>query len=424
MIVAFIDTNALLHYPPLADVDWCKICNDTEVTIMMCLPVAKELDKHKSNPRLGERAKKRIREIEENINREIRPGVSVRFYDDPLRASDFPDTLSPEVFDDQIVHYAVMYRQKHGGDVAIITEDMGMRLRSRGHGVPAIPPPENQRLPNPQTDEQKEIRALQIELADLKQRRPKLDVKIAPLTVGLTRPKIRDPHEFVVALHEKVITENPRLHASAHMMRPYFEKLELWLAQQKQVAEESARTIKIEATLLNSGRAPANGVDLTITFPAAVVAMFHDRCPSGNRIWDATQPLPPTPGFKLELPPAVKLFPEELSSRYGRPPNLGEITSKSFHVFFDVFPHDEIKQFHPFYVTLGRWEDATGLPIDVRIRTNEPPDLHEFQIPIELTVHEPVRYMGTKPGGASRATAPSILTRAGTRPHQSPLPGG
>src|SRR5688572_6740645 len=101
-VTAFIDTNALLHYPPIKEIDWCEVCSADAVTIVLCLPVIKELDRYKADGRLGERAAKRIREILHHQGRTIRPGVSIHIYNVPLRSSEFPDTLSPDEPDDRI----------------------------------------------------------------------------------------------------------------------------------------------------------------------------------------------------------------------------------------------------------------------------------------------------------------------------------
>src|SRR4051812_46229924 len=112
MLVAFLDTNAHLHYPPLPDVDWCAVCQTEAVILMVCLPVIKELDKYKSDGRLGERAQARIREIGKASGTEIRPGVTLAIYNVPLRREDFPDTLSIDEADDKIVHFAKLYRDR------------------------------------------------------------------------------------------------------------------------------------------------------------------------------------------------------------------------------------------------------------------------------------------------------------------------
>ena len=212
-VTAFIDTNALLHYPPLKDLDWPKICNAEKVILMLCLPVLKELDKYKSDPRLGDRAKKRIREIETHTEAasEARPGVKVAVCNLPLRSSDFPNTLSFEIFDDQIVHYALKHHEQTGDEVAIITEDLGMRVRCRAHAVRPITPPENQRLPNELSEEVRKLKEAERRLADLQNRLPKLVVTLSPSAdepLSLTRPRFVPAAERVRAAKEQLHPDN------------------------------------------------------------------------------------------------------------------------------------------------------------------------------------------------------------------------
>ena len=79
MMTFFVDTNILLHYVPLDQVDWNEVCGTNSVTILIAPIVIEELDKQKrnSNAKISKRAKtvvKRIGEI--GLKRNLSPFVS------------------------------------------------------------------------------------------------------------------------------------------------------------------------------------------------------------------------------------------------------------------------------------------------------------------------------------------------------------
>ena len=102
----FPDTNGLLHYPSLTDVDWLTICDAKRVTLVFCMQVIHELDEKKDDPRLAGRAERVIREIN-RIRKSgdmVRHNVSLAIFNQELRADEFTDSLSPDSGDDRIVH--------------------------------------------------------------------------------------------------------------------------------------------------------------------------------------------------------------------------------------------------------------------------------------------------------------------------------
>ena len=69
----FPDTNALLHYPQIKDVDWTSVAGATRVTLVICLQVVQELDDKKDDPRLRSRAERAIKEIRQLMGRQSVP---------------------------------------------------------------------------------------------------------------------------------------------------------------------------------------------------------------------------------------------------------------------------------------------------------------------------------------------------------------
>src|SRR5437867_2014425 len=49
-VTAFPDSNILLHFKPLAQIDWLAICKARRVRLVVCLQVINELDDKKADP--------------------------------------------------------------------------------------------------------------------------------------------------------------------------------------------------------------------------------------------------------------------------------------------------------------------------------------------------------------------------------------
>lgn len=83
---AFIDTNLLLHYQFLDQVDWPTLLDTQQVVFQIAPVVIRELNKQKDESRLRklrERAASVLRRLDTLADKppesEVRPGVTIRF---------------------------------------------------------------------------------------------------------------------------------------------------------------------------------------------------------------------------------------------------------------------------------------------------------------------------------------------------------
>lgn len=188
----FLDTNSLLHYPLIGDVDWKAVCGCASMRLVLCMQVIHELDEKKDDPKLGDRASRTIKEIKaiRSAGGFVREGVTLEVFNYEIRATDFPASLSLDSKDDRIVHSVKKYLECHAGaQVAVYSEDMGMSLRCEAHGVPVVEPDSKRRLENPQAEHEKKYRLAITELNELnelKNRVPVLEVIACP--VGCVAP--------------------------------------------------------------------------------------------------------------------------------------------------------------------------------------------------------------------------------------------
>ena len=131
-IFAFVDTNILLHFKPLVEIDWCTLLSAKSVTLVLCLPVIQELDHKKYDSRLGDRASRALKEIDEydTAVKPLKPGVHLEIYNEELRHDEFRGSLSPDSPDDRIVHLVKKYKEAHvGRAVCVVAADFGIKKR-------------------------------------------------------------------------------------------------------------------------------------------------------------------------------------------------------------------------------------------------------------------------------------------------------
>ena len=151
-VTVFPDTNVLLHYPPLSQIDWCSLTASEAVKLVICLQVIHELDEKKNDSHLSDRAARAIKEISglSESGLPARADVTLEVFNREVRLVEFPDTLSPDSKDDRIVHLVKAYQQQHTDEkVAVVTEDYGMKLRCKAHGIALFEPDKSKRLPTP-----------------------------------------------------------------------------------------------------------------------------------------------------------------------------------------------------------------------------------------------------------------------------------
>src|ERR1039457_5839405 len=86
MTYLFVDTNVLLHYRRIEEIDWLKLSKSPEVVIVLCPAVIRELDHHKvSHPqnKFRQRAQAIITSLYSRLSGaesdSIRDGVRLKF---------------------------------------------------------------------------------------------------------------------------------------------------------------------------------------------------------------------------------------------------------------------------------------------------------------------------------------------------------
>ena len=150
-VVIFPDTNILMQYQPIENIDWLTMVGASTVQLVIPPEVLDELEKHKqdSNSRRQKRARSvlsRFREIKAK-RWEVRPGVSLSF--GRLRVTDTDVSgfgLDPKSTDHRIITQILLHRLSSQNRALFCADDFGAQTRAEEVGVEVLELSETLRL--------------------------------------------------------------------------------------------------------------------------------------------------------------------------------------------------------------------------------------------------------------------------------------
>jgi len=429
----FPDTNALLHYPPIKEIDWKTVCDADSVKIVLCMQVIHELDEKKSHPRLSERAKRTIKEISflRNSDDPVNEGVTIEIYTYKIDPSDFPDTMRIDEKDDRIMRQVMKYiEDTHEHNVIICSEDYGMQLCCEEHGLVVIEPDKSKRLEDPLTHEQKEYRRALIELADLKNKRPELELIVCKPD---DEPIANQPIKFVLSrsidfINVNQAVENERrrigIPVKPHSfmgfgeipqedwdkylqeLDNYYPRYKTWVELVNRAKDEQARRIGFMLHIKNSGKFPAEDVGVSLNFPPIFLYIKCQKDIEGRHPTYPEKPKPPREPKSVMLSMAEiygsgggirgSYIPESFLSNI---PYIPKIWDPTFYlegepdvgflirVTIPKLNHFVQQTFGPFELMFNSWDDVNSFNVNRQIIAANLPEKIESEIPflIDLT---------------------------------------
>ena len=298
-VFAFVDTNVLLHYRFFRDVNWAKELSADEAILVFAPVVLEELDKWKwaGIRRARTRAQKVLKALTD-LQLSVTP-VAMR-EDAKIMALDEepPDALfrryrlQPRINDDRILAAALEFpvAMHRGGEVLIVTADMGLRLKASTRKINVTVPDDKLRLNDEPDDTERALRAARRELATLQAVAPKAKLTIGGGNVFEYRVRRfgefsegrmahlledwRSKHPYIDVTPDSLLVRRPMLlsekDATAHnakIDRAYGE-YESFLRQWPKEVNALARCIECRFVLENDGTVPAEHVDLRIAAQA------------------------------------------------------------------------------------------------------------------------------------------------------------
>ncbi len=425
----FLDTNSLLHYPPIKDLDWKAVCGCASVRLVLCLQVIHELDEKKNDPRFGDRASRAIKEIKaiRSTGGSVRDGVTLEVFNYEIRAADFSTTLSYDSKDDRIVHSAKKYlEQNPGARVAVYTEDMGMSLRCEANGLAVVEPDPKQRLESPQDELAKKYRQAINELNSLKNRTPAFLIRVVPADADLNDAK--NEYELsqswkpvaVQAELAKVRRAHPRHDApSEHPSHPvalaltplimqedwerydrelekFYASYEAYLHRLNDWGEMNTRTICFDLWLGNIGKSPAEDVDLLLLLPPLLKSVAESRSDAAMLFQHPEPPQPPKKprprlpfdardylGLMSPITPLTAQIERLLAEREQDKVEVHPTSENGFviHAKLGRLKHGQTNRLGTFYSVFGDWSEVGSFQAEYTISTSEIPEKVTGKVP-------------------------------------------
>jgi hypothetical protein len=304
------DTNVFLHFPPITDVDWLKVCGVKSASILIAPVVLRELNKHKDAPRtqrVRDRAAAALRELHARFvdakTKNIRTSVEIAFVSRDPSLDFLSYGLIRELNDDWLIATALQVKIDNAHwRVAIVSADFGLQVKAAGQ-VEVIQMPDTLRIPDELNSEQKQILELQRRLHKVEAASPELkltfankksyaaleffelhpwtpeqkleEIKRARSKYPKVVPRARQgdvTFDFSFITDTQIAQYNDRL-------ENYFKELALYYSKLETLAAWYATTAKVELLLSNTGGAPSEDIDISVHFPDGMDVLEQENIP-------------------------------------------------------------------------------------------------------------------------------------------------
>lgn len=403
----FVDTNTLLHYQPVDQINWKDVVPGEQLILAYSLVVIDELDKHKQNPRLSSRARfvqnqfvqfRQAGKVSDDVKIITVPKPHSRV----LIALDL-DTSQNDLW---LLASILDYQSTHPEEkVAVLTSDTGMQLRAEFMNIQVVRLNEKYAIAV-ESDEQKELKKIRQELAGLKNAIPKLEIKLALDNQDGYEIVLPDFPRYLESEMRKVKAKYPKLNEFTgysmgsrgdYATRPeiitynrqldnYYENYQGYVRASQELYQMELLTITLMPMLANMGSVPARSIDIEFTFSDLV--SIHTQAPV-DRLQHSRMPLAPTLG-NIASPP----YAQERSSHPFYQPNLdpvpqisqwqsGETTVK---MSVDNLKQQTVESLDFLYATFNDVGIVKGFNIDYEIRADNVPNVVTGQLNVKVTV--------------------------------------
>jgi rRNA-processing protein FCF1 len=286
--VLFLDTNVLLHFKPLREIDWKSVADAKTVRLVLSSPVLDELDDKKNDPKTAERARATIAQLKqiEVAQWQVRDGVTLETITDDEEADSNRDAA--------IIQRVLDYSRQHQGQrVAVVSDDYNMSQRCRARGVACIELDEQWRKPV-EDETARKLRKTEEELQRVKNRLPDLRLLVSlgedatpvdVLDVPLAEPDEIDIEEVLADVqkaHPRVSPDNANFDRAE--VEEYNAKLDKFYTKYREYLEHldmhqnaKALTVGLSLWIENRGTCPAGDVRATLWLPDQFLLVIKER---------------------------------------------------------------------------------------------------------------------------------------------------
>lgn len=279
-------------------IDWCKLLHAGAVEIIVPLVVINEIDKHKDSHPVA-KIRKRARAVskklydylfnDDNEETVIKDNITISSCAPDVKPHDYGFESNRQ--DQYLIASILKCKDERQQDIILVAADNGALLLAKKKGIKAMRMPDEFRLPDEKTKEEKENEELKKELMSIKSAMPKLIVSINnnskfPFILKAIAPKIpitKSLEEIEAKYSPKAIGQKSLgLLAICYAERKYEEDYKKYISEYKQylLALELLRDlliVELNIVIVNQGGAPAKDIDISFDFPIDFGMFEYDK---------------------------------------------------------------------------------------------------------------------------------------------------
>ena len=352
-----VDTNVLLHYQPIDQIDWSNISGCKNPIIYVPFVVIEELDKHKDQHRLAkmrERARKTLalinKVIGDKFSGDLRSDVQLIVESETPKV-DWDVLNLEENKPDHRVIASAFSKNSDSNQVAVVHRDYTIKLTLRRLKLQSLELPAELLLEDAVDELDSEIKALRLENERLKSQLPKLCLESGeksnrglimvgpelhpylPTELENILQNIREEYPLMeiensrdgnisrsmaVSLGLEITNKQRKYYNDA--LYAFYEECRNWLVKAKDIEIQRSLFRPLDLWVFNSGFCPAQDVDVEVRFPNFVSVSLNENALD----------LPPEPK------PPERPEPQNILESYVTPDFRADLSSFNFRSLSDL----------------------------------------------------------------------------------------
>jgi hypothetical protein len=365
------DTNIFLEFSFFDEIDWHAVAGRDAAFVVVTRPVITELDRHTSehrSPKKRERARVTRRKFEEHqrSGAMLRGGTPFELWAKNPTIVDGIDASYP---DDLLIASALQFAQERGVEVAIVTGDLGVRLRVEAFGLKALALDETLRRPHEQDDLTVRIGKLEAQLAA--KPTAKLVLTYGDGSIELSKRFFRYSTESDNEIEARVRSDFAKKRGP-ELALPWDTGERAAIAHGRALRDYHDRqhiTFAVELLLSNEGTAPADDIHVAVEIPSRFTIETEQEEP----------PEKPDPTRSL----LASIAPLEINL----PGDWSKDSDTSIICRLDRLKQSMVEKLPPFFLTLRNPEDREPAELTIRVNAGTPPIDDRLTLAMRLTGH-------------------------------------
>jgi hypothetical protein len=318
-LYVFPDTNLLLHFQRLDQIDWTTITGASEVVIVLAPVVIGELDDIK-NRHESRKLKQRARDINEWVrkrwqdpNKVLRDGVSLEFATSE-NDEHLTNGLVSRLNDDRLIANALAFHAA-GKDAAVASNDTIVMIKAETRGLQVILPTDDLALPLEKDDVERERDGLKRELDAQRARVPKLEfawhnaadrgevavralkppassAQIASRLPVMRKANEQPPHSIAALSFAAMGVSASAIDAYNAELARFHKNYEKFYDEMLEAIDHNRRLVELQFLVRNVGTTSATYVTIHIDLPLSMTAA-EDNCKKRKLPREPTPPEEP-----------------------------------------------------------------------------------------------------------------------------------